>query len=1443
MSEETPTPAPNQPEPGQPAPKKRRPILWVCAGFAILICLLVAALAIWMNSDRFSSMVRSRLETEITRATGARTEIGAFHWSLRHLEADADNIVLHGNEPAGEAPYASIAHLHVGVSILGFLSPHIHLRSLIIEQPHIHLIVYPDQTTNAPRPPAPAKHSKSGLDTFFNLKANRIAVENGVFDFDNRAEAFDYQSRYIPFDFEAGNTSLLLQYVAANGKNPESYHIEAGIANLDLARGKQRNKPQVQGIIQASLDLTRSAAYLRSMRITAHARGAADHTLEITGALTNFAHPQWQAKLAGDLDLDLLDPTLGYPDAPQGLAHMTLTASGTSRSFRIEGPIHVEHASYIGTGVNARDLDVTATALADNNELHISHALVRPHQGGLIEADVLLTRWLPLPPNASLEAAPEAPEHKRFDFLSRLRKKQEAALPPVPKSHSKLVEEPPPILHPNGKITANLRGVSLDTVLDFVSRPPFQRLGISAILNGPAEATWTFGDIQSLTVHTALSASAPIQTPAGEAPANGTVDATYAQRDGSVTLKTLVLTLPATQLTAHGHIGAYPLTSATSLNVDCTSRNLGEFNTVLGDLGLSHDGKTGVAALPVALHGEGEFHVLWAGSLVSPRITGNLKAHKIGLEIPEEESAATQSPTPRPAPHWITWDEADAQGSYDAAHITILHSHLQRGSEQIVLDGTLTAAQPATRPHKISTGRPEFNSSSQLHAHIRATQLALADLLPVLGVHAPITGTLDTQLEADGPLSSLSGSGSAQLTNAVIHGEPISHVSAQGSLANHVLNLTSLTAQSAAGTVAASGSYNLQSGQFNGQAHGNNIDLTKVQSLDLIDSSVSGNLTFTATASGTRNDPQITGHAAIAGIQIQGKPLGSANLTAHTANHALVYDLTSHTATADAQLHGQTELHGDFPTQAQATFAHFNIGAVLKMARIESITAESALSGAATVSGPLAHPSQMRGDLRLDQAAAVIAGVQLHSEGPIHATLANSRVQLDPVHILGDQTDLRAHGTLDLTGEKQLDIAANGSVNLKLAETLDRDVTADGVTTFQVEAHGSIANPQLRGQIEFQDGSLALEDLPNGLSHIQGTLEFNQNRLEVRNLTAMTGGGQLTFGGYLAYQHGIYSDLTLTGKNIRIRYPQGISSLADTSLHLQGTQQNLLLSGNVLITRFTVSPDLDLAALASQTNSIQTIAPPNAPTNHIRLDVHIQSSPQLNFQNAYAKLAGDVDLHLRGTAATPSLIGRISITEGSANIAGTRYDLQRGEITFSNPVRIQPNIDLTATARVEDYDITLSMNGTPDRPNISFRSDPPLPESDVLALLAVGRTQSETGIYTQQQQLTAQSNTTDVLLGGALNATVSSRVQKLFGAGSVKVDPSYLGALGNSTTRITVEEQLGRYVTLTWATNVDTSSQQLLQAEIAINRHVSVLVERDESGVFSMVLKNTRRYR
>jgi translocation and assembly module TamB len=131
----------------------------------------------------------------------------------------------------------------------------------------------------------------------------------------------------------------------------------------------------------------------------------------------------------------------------------------------------------------------------------------------------------------------------------------------------------------------------------------------------------------------------------------------------------------------------------------------------------------------------------------------------------------------------------------------------------------------------------------------------------------------------------------------------------------------------------------------------------------------------------------------------------------------------------------------------------------------------------------------------------------------------------------------------------------------------------------------------------------------------------------------------------------------------------------------------------------------------------------------------------------------------------------------------------------------------------------------------------------VFNLLALGRTQEEAQLYQEQQVQAGTDPTTSALLGGALNATVSSRVEKLFGVGSVKIDPAFVGTLGTSSARITVQEQIGRQVKLTYATNVNSSAQQLIQVQYDLSPLASLVATRDETGVFSIVYKIRKRYR
>jgi translocation and assembly module TamB len=1377
------------------------------------------ALFFWASSASFEGLVRQRLVSLLEESTGGKVEIASFHWHLLDLEAEANGVVVHGLEAPGEAPYAAIGSLRARLRVLGFWSPRVLLRDLDAFQPSFHLIVFPDGSTNQPRPRKPRKAGKPLVDTIFDLEAGRVSVEQGI---------LLYQKQAIPLDFSARDVSLRMSYLPAvatipgdssaspamPANNTESYHLEASATDLSLSRSKA---PPAEGTVQAALDLTRTGAILRSLRITSRSRGTADRSLEISGELTDFAHPRWQAKAAGDLDLTLAEPILGYPHVREGTARLALTGAGQAGLFRADGQVHIENGAWIGDDADIRGVLFDAHVHADPEQLLVTSAVARLPGGGQVEGVLTMDHWLsPLPGEAVLR-----PTGLREPGAAR---RLQPAIQPAENSIPTKV-----------KIAAELKGVALDTVLDSLVSPPYQRLGLDLCLTGPATAKWTDGHPEETEIAGTLRMEPTGHALPGEAPAYGTVDATYTQRDGAVDVRKLDLHLPASSLEARGRLGVDPISSPTALSINFQSHSFWEFDTVLRLLGLKQNGQVGTAALPVDLAGQANFQGSWTGSLSNPRLAGRLTATQLAIRmIPNQKDKSGPA-------EFYRWDTVEATGSYAADRIALEHGLLRKGKTEIALEGTLLGdSETAVTGGK---SKPSFNARSLLNLRLRATKVAVEDLLPLAGQDLPLTGALDAQIQVDGPVHNLSGSGSVELDGGTFYREPVARIRAQGKFADQVVKLASVNVSEAAGKISASGSFDLKTRRFQLDASGSGVDVAKIEWFRTHGIAVTGKLGFSILGSGTPDDPRLEAHATLSPLSLGGDSLGSLELVARTAGRVATYDATTNLAGADFRLHGETALSGENATQAKLDFSGFDVGALLKMGHLESPFAESALSGNVTVQGPLARPEKLRGDVRLQRLAVTVAGVVLQSEGGVHATLADGRVSLDPLHVTGEATDLRAQGSLGLKDKRQLDVAASGSINLKLAKTLDPDLTGSGAMTFQVEAHGPLQNPGLQGRIDIQNGSLSFEDLPNGLSQLHGSLEFNQNRLEVKSLTAMTGGGLLSLSGYLAYQHGIYANLSATGKEIRIRYPQGVSSQADATLHLQGPQNNLLLAGDILVARFTVSPALDIAALAEQAGGVQTIAPPDAPSNHIRLDVHLVSSPQLSFQNAYAKLAGDIDLHLRGTVASPSLLGRISITEGDATIAGTRYELQRGDISFTNPVRIEPTIDLNATARVEDYDISLGLRGTPEKLSVTYRSDPPLPEADVVALLALGRTQNQQRIYTQQQEQALSNPTTDALLGGALNATVSSRVQKLFGAGSVKVDPNYLGVLGNSTSRIIVEEQLGRYLTFTYATNVNTTSQQLIQAEVAINRHLSLVVARDESGVFSMVIKATRRFR
>ncbi|MDR3798833.1 MAG: hypothetical protein P4K93_11795, partial [Terracidiphilus sp.] len=1047
------------------------------ASIAALLVVLAVGLYFVASSSTFENAVRKRLITSLEEITGGRAEIASFHWRLLHFEAEADGVVIHGLEDPGEAPYAKIDRLRVVFSLRNLFSPTVRLRSLEIVRPSLHFIVYPDGSTNQPQPRQRSSSSNSAIDTLFAMHASRISVEQGSLDYDCRNASFDYQNRNAPLDFSANDASLVMRYVRATFRTPASYRIEVGVTDLNLARTVPRNPLPVHGALQATLDLEHAQVFLRSLRITAERRGGPSHSLEVTGDLEDFTHPRWHAHVQGDLDMRLLDPITGYGDAPEGLARLNLSAAGQENALQIDGGVHIDGGSYIGAGVTASGITLDTRVHADGKQLLVTGIVARLRQGGQIEGTVALEPWLPTDASAQPQQAPRGTEESRANRNS-------------------LVRTPPSIIPVNGKVTANFKDVALDTVLDMVSPAPYRRLGLDARVNGPAVAVWTHGDGNTVSVNAQFGLRPSRQTPPGEVPTTGAIDATYAQHNGSVAVRKLEIHLPQSDLEAHGVLGAYPTASPSALTIDFHSHNLAEFDTGLRSLGYKRNGKTGAAALPVSLGGQADFHGTWTGSLTRPHIAGTVQATQLAVELPAGSSSA---------PQIVRFDSVSASGLlYSPSQIAIQHAQLERGTTRISLNGTIDASPGA------SPGRePVFDANAVLHAHFDAANLEVADVQPFVtaggGPNLPLTGAFNARIAADGPLHALSASGSVQMERGSLYGDPISGLRVQAALAGQVLKLTSASFNDAGGNVSGSGTFDFKADRFQVDARAQNVDIARLNFVRSRNFDATAKLSFAISGFGSLDDPRLEGHATLTALTYGGQQFGTLQVAAHSTGPTIEYNATTQLEQAGLTLHGQTTLHGDYPTHAQLEFSRFNLGTLLRMAHMAEFNGESALAGTVSIDGPLAHPEQLHGEAKLRELAFTISGVQLQGDGGLHATLAGGRIHLDPLHVTGDNTDLHMQGDVSLQGSQQLDVAASGSINLKLAETLDPDLTASGLSTFKVEAHGPLQHPNLQGSIDFQDGALSLEDLPNGLSQLHGTLEFNQNRLEVRNLTAMSG--------------------------------------------------------------------------------------------------------------------------------------------------------------------------------------------------------------------------------------------------------------------------------------------------------------------------------------------------
>ncbi|HVH85303.1 MAG TPA: translocation/assembly module TamB domain-containing protein, partial [Terriglobales bacterium] len=728
-----------------------------------------------------------------------------------------------------------------------------------------------------------------------------------------------------------------------------------------------------------------------------------------------------------------------------------------------------------------------------------------------------------------------------------------------------------------------------------------------------------------------------------------------------------------------------------------------------------------------------------------------------------------------------------------------------------------------------------FSNASPIQVGLNANNLNAGELAKAGGVTTPIKGTLSANVAVHGTELNPIGQGTINLSNAQVSGEPINALNLNFNGTGEVVN-AKLTARIPAGSANGNLVYYPKTQNYDLQLQAPGIHLAQLQTVKQRGMNLSGILSLVANGRGTVQNPQLTASLQIPKLVIDNQAVNGIALNANVANHVGTFDLNSQVLSTSIRSHGTVNLTGNYYANATLDTRSIPLGTIVAAyapSQAGKLTGQTELH--ATLRGPLKDKNKV-------EAHAVISTlnvnytntVQIGAVAPIHIDYVNGVLALQRTQLRGTDTDLQFQANVPVVdGNAPVSLLALGTVDLKLVQLFNPDVVTSGQLRLNVNSYGQRANPNVQGEVQVVNAGFASGDMPLGLQNGNGVLTLTKDRLNITSFKGTVGGGEVTASGGVVYRPALSFNLALAGRGIRLLYPDGVRTGLGMNVALTGNLDSALLNGQVRVNQLSFAPDFDLMSFASQFSGDTVPAPSQGFADKMKLELTVNATNGINLVSRTLSLNGAANLEVHGTAANPVILGRINLSGGDLIFQGNRYVLQSGTIDFVNPYQTQPNVNVAVNTTIQEYNIMMHFDGPAERLHTTYTSVPSLPPSDIINLIAFGKTtEASAANPTPPGSLGAES-----LVASQVASQVTSRLEKVAGISQLTIDPELGNNQQNPGARIAIQQRVTGNLFVTFGANVTQTQNTTIKLEYHLSPKVSFSGARDENGGFGFDTK------
>ncbi len=713
---------------------------------------------------------------------------------------------------------------------------------------------------------------------------------------------------------------------------------------------------------------------------------------------------------------------------------------------------------------------------------------------------------------------------------------------------------------------------------------------------------------------------------------------------------------------------------------------------------------------------------------------------------------------------------------------------------------------------------------------------------PWLPVALPLAGRVNGTISLEGLPESPSGRAAGRLTEAEVAGIRATALAFDLAFDPEHLEAASLALELPAGTIRGEGRLVFGPGDLEATFAGPGLDLSAPPWRELWADRIGGRLDLEGSLGGTLAAPRARLDGVASGLRL------GALAVAGTAPATLHAELGGGRIEATLEVPELLRLNGGGPFVPGGETA---VDLVLTSEHLDRLAALALSSDLGDLSGRLVAEIGFRqkageplaATIRVPELVLERAGHRLTPIEPLVAGIDAEGLRIDSLYLgeasTGDELFLSGRVRL---GEKDpgLDLRLQGSVGVGWFQPwtgLDLEGRVEALATI----HGTLGAPSLNGQAELHDGRWVPAGFPHSFEGVRALLLLYPDFLVLDQGRADFAGGVLSASGRV--------DLPRTGlplnyrfqanaKRVNLRYPEGWLLRGDGDLTLASTGEGRQVKGLVELDRVYYLQDVQLSPAQLVERLLARTRVQVEETDELLastyLSVAIEAPGALRIRNNLARISGGAELTLRGTLAQPVLFGEaVTDPDATVNYGGNTYTLERGIVHFANPARIDPVLDVVAVTKVDDYSVRVNLSGSLDRLATSFSSDPPLPDLDVVALLATGSTSGSAVAASPTTSGEQGVGVVEGVLYGQAAAILGQRVGKLFGVDKLRIDPTIAGSTVSSA-RVTVGKRLGRRVYVTYSVDPASTAQQVLQVEWRVSDRMTLLLSQSGNDSYAV---------